>query len=66
MKAKQDDYWNKITMYNTKLHELEQKDMVLKKKQKQEEIRNMLADQLNNQKKTSNNQASEDRQFIQK
>jgi|DEB0MinimDraft_12_1074336.scaffolds.fasta_scaffold37480_1 hypothetical protein len=54
MKAKQDDYWNKITQYNTKLHELEQKDIVNKKKTDQQKMRDMLAEQLAGQQNTSN------------
>ena len=32
IKARQDDYWNKIAQYNYKLHQLEQAEAAAKKK----------------------------------
>jgi hypothetical protein len=32
MKARQDDYWNKIANYNRKLFEMEQEEAIQKKK----------------------------------
>lgn len=39
MKARQSNYWNKITQYNHKLHQLEQKELQQKKKRDQEKLR---------------------------
>lgn len=46
MKARQSNYWNKITLYNHKLHQLEQKEMQQKKKRDQQNLRQMLNSQI--------------------
>lgn len=46
LNAKRDDYWNKITEYNTKLHHMELSEAREKKKNDQVKLRDMLAEQL--------------------
>lgn len=39
MKARQEDYWNKIAIYNTKISQLEKQEAALKKKNDQARMR---------------------------
>lgn len=61
--AKRDDYWNKITEYNTRLHQLEMNEAKEKKKNDQVKLRDMLAEQLKTQKQNSNKEKELDKQF---
>lgn len=45
IKARQDDYWNKITLYNQKIHALEVQEAALKKKRDQLQLRQLLTEQ---------------------
>ena len=64
MKARQSNYWNKITLYNHKLHQLEQKEMQQKKKRDQQNLRQMLNSQIQSQKAAVSNEAEVDRQHV--
>ena len=44
MKAKKDDYWNKISKFNSKLHDMEQAQEKQNKKNSQMRMRQFLAD----------------------
>ena len=44
IKARQDDYWNKITLYNQKIHALEVQEAALKKKRDQMQLRQLLTE----------------------
>ena len=46
MKARKEDYWNKIAMFNHKIHSLEQKEAAMKKKRDQLKMRELLAEQV--------------------
>ena len=46
IKARQDDYWNKIAQYNRKIHQLELKEAEEKKKRDQDNMRKLLLDQV--------------------
>lgn len=55
MKVRQDDYWNKIALYNTKISELEAKE--IKDKKKNDQIRMQM--ELNNQVASQNQNKSD-------
>lgn len=46
IKARQEDYWNKIAQYNFKIHQLEVKETEERKKREQENMRKLLFDQV--------------------
>lgn len=54
LKARKDDPWTKVVEHNTRLHQLEMKDQVIRKKQDQERVRKMLQDQLDMKAKLNN------------
>lgn len=64
IKARQDDYWNKIANYNRKIYELEQEEAAQKKLKDQQDLRNLLASQINAQKASNDNQNEKDRKFM--
>ena len=43
IRARQEDYWNKIALYNHRIHQMEVKEKLEKKKKDQQDMRDMLA-----------------------
>ena len=64
IKARQDDYWNKIAQYNKRLHQLEQAEALAKKKHDQDNMRKDLGEQVNMNKTFQNNQKDSDRKLV--
>ena len=64
IKARQDDYWNKIAQYNKKIHQLELKEAEDKKKRDQDNMRKLLLDQVQAFKQNRSNEAEHDRSFM--
>ena len=42
IKARQSDYWNKIALYNNRVHQLEQQEHLEKKRRDQRDMRDTL------------------------
>ena len=60
IKARQDDYWNKITLYNQKIHALEVQEAALKKKRDQMQLRQLLTEQVNSLNNMKSNERESD------
>lgn len=64
LRAKKDDYWTKIIRYNAELHEIEQKELVNKKRDEKLRLREMLAEQQRQQKSISNDEHMRDQKLM--
>jgi hypothetical protein len=64
IKRRQDDYWNKIALYNCKISELEEREAKEKKKNDQLRMRSQLNEQVLNKNKSTSNQMESDRLYM--
>lgn len=63
-KARQNDYWNKITQYNYKLFQLEKQELQQRKKSDQANLRQLLNAQIHSQRMEVSNQDEIDKKHV--
>lgn len=64
IRARQEDYWNKIAQYNYRIHQMEVKEKLDKKKKDQQDMRNMLAQQLQTKKDNRDSEMRKDKAMV--
>lgn len=64
IKARQDDYWHKIAVYNYKIHQLEKQENLAKKQRDQANLRKLLKEQIHHYHRNRTLEVENDRRFM--